>query len=112
MDNFIPGVWDAPIVAHFVRTSAVMDAMNEHRRRGHSEPEQSDKEWDRLRTERKLRYNKWRKLTDELIADGTLDHESCYECAGELGFNEDRPTRWVYDETEVEYRARIEAKRV
>jgi hypothetical protein len=100
MDNFIPGVWDAPIVAHFVRTSAVMDAMNEHRRRGHSEPEQSDKEWDRLRTERKLRYNKWRKLTDELIADG------------ELGFNEDRPTRWVYDETEVEYRARIEAKRV
>ena len=108
--NFIPGVWDEPILQHAFGQGATLDLIRDYSRRGHSEPEQTDREWDQLRTARKLAYNKWRKLTDELIADGVLDNGSCYECAGELEFNKDRPTRWVYDETEDEYRARFEAK--
>ena len=110
VSNFINGVWDVPILQQAREQGSILNVIRDYQRRGHSEPEQTDREWDQLRTARKLAYNKWRKLTDQLIADGVLDNGSCYECAGELEFNKDRPTRWVYDETEDEYKARLEAK--
>ena len=110
MDMFIPGVWDEPIKKYYVRTSVTMDYLRSLNRKGHSVPAQTDREWDQLRTERKRRYNAWKKLTDELRADGVLDHDACYECGGELILNKDRPTKWVWDESEEEFDARMKER--
>ena len=106
-NEFINDLWVAPILKQAATISLSHEFLYGHLRRGHSVPKHTDEEWDRLRTERKLRYNKWRKLTKQLLADGVLDHDHCYECAGELKLSEDRPTDWVYDETEEEFKARM-----
>jgi hypothetical protein len=108
--NFIPGVWDAAIKKSAAATSATWGLLQTLSRSGHSEPAQTDREWDQLRTARNLAYNKWRKLTDELLTDGTLEYGHCYECAGELELGKDRPTNWVWDETEEEHTARLKSR--
>jgi len=103
--GFVPGAWQDALQKQAAAMTVSWEFLH---RRGHSEPKQGDREWDQMRTARKLAYNKWRKLTDELLADGTLDYGHCYECAGELELGKNRPTNWVWDETEEEFKARME----
>ena len=112
MNNFIPGAWDNAIKKHAAAMSISWEFLQAMNRRGHSVPAQTEQEWNELQAARRRRFNYWRMLTDELVADGVLDHDSCYECAGELKLNEDRPTDWVWDETEDEYKARMEPSRL
>jgi hypothetical protein len=109
-EGFIPDVWAKALMDDMQNAGKLWDDFilgpEEHRRRGHSET-MTDAEWEATKAARAERFAEWRKMTDKLIEDGTLDYAHCYECGGELELNDHRPSEWVWDETEAEHRARV-----
>jgi hypothetical protein len=94
------------LVEGFRRQEDFLLGPEEQRRRGHLETMPED-EWETVRASRAERFAEWRRLTDELIEDGTLDYAHCYECGGELEHNQERPSEWVWDESEAEHIERV-----
>ena len=106
--GFVPGTWAEPLLTALIestrRTTDLLYGPNDLRRKGHVEttpytPAELATRAQALAT--------WQQLTDELLAAGQLDHDSCYECGGELiPVTDTERHEYVWDETEAEHHAR------
>lgn len=102
---FVPAWASDAFVADAKRSGALVQTMMRNERQGHAEPTTSDAEWEALRAHRRRQFDEWQKLTQKLVQGGVLDTDEW----GEHVLNEQRPTRWVHDETPDEYEQRMHA---
>jgi hypothetical protein len=110
--TFVPNVWADPLLAELrASTKRMTDLVygpSELRRKGHVETTPHTQAELKARTKA---VKAWRKLTDDLIAAGHLEYNSCYECAGELiPVTDTERHEYIWDETSEEHAQRTAGK--
>ena len=101
--SFIGDAIAAAVMRDVKANGKLVQALMRNERKGHAEPTTTDAEWEALRAHRQREFDAWQRLTQKLLQGGVLDTDEW----GEHVLNVNRPTRWVHDEPEDEWHARV-----